>query len=191
MPANAGAQWIKPTRLAASYRNEHFQFTGITISKTGRFFINFPRWSDRYQYAVVEVMPDGSTQPFPDAKWNQWDRKPSTAGQQFVCVQSVVVDDQNALWVVDPAAPLLTSPVPGGAKLVKIDLATNTVTQVIHFNSDVVFPDSYLNDIRLDTARGIAYSGLQVSVSRNSTLPSGWACWQALSTMDREHLSLH
>jgi sugar lactone lactonase YvrE len=157
LAASARAQGVKPRVLTTPYQNANFQLTGITISKTGRFFVNFPRWSDRYQYAVIEVLADGSTKPFPDAHWNQWNRKPSTAGQQFVCVQSVVADDQNALWVVDPAAPLLTSPVPGGAKLVKIDLGTNTVTQVIHFGSDIVLPDSYLNDIRIDTARGVAY----------------------------------
>ncbi len=155
--AGVQAQRIKQAILTTPYQNSDFQLTGISVSQTGRFFVNFPRWSDRYQYAVVEVMPDGSTKPYPDAYWNQWNRKPSTAGQQFVCVQSVVVDDQNALWVLDPAAPLLTSPVPGGAKLVRIDLATDTVTQVIHFGSDIVLPDSYLNDIRFDTARGVAY----------------------------------
>jgi hypothetical protein len=40
-------------------------------------------------------------------------------------VQSVVVDDQDNLWVLDPAAPKMQEIVEGGPKLVKIDLATN------------------------------------------------------------------
>lgn len=52
---------------------------------------------------------------------------------------------------------ICTSRASSGAKLVKIDLATNQVTQAIHFDASVIFPDSYLNDIRFDNARGVAY----------------------------------
>src|SRR5579875_3556178 len=92
--------------LTQVYQNNDFQLTGVSVSKTGRLFVNFPRWSDHYRYAVVEVSPDGSSKPFPDAEWNQWNLKPDTAGNHFVCVQSVVVDSTDALWVLDPAAPL-------------------------------------------------------------------------------------
>ncbi len=143
--------------LRPYYKNQHFQLTGITFSKDSRLFVNFPRWSDRYLNAVVEVSNDGSERPYPNLEWNRWDNKPATAGDHFVCVQSVVVDRANSLWVLDAAAPLLTSPVPGGPKLVRIDLATNQVTQVIHFGSDVALPDSYMNDVRIDNARNFAY----------------------------------
>ena len=127
------------------------------MSKSGRLFVNFPRWSDRYLNAVVEVMPDGSTKPFPDQEWNQWDLKPASAPTHFVCVQSIVVDDSDALWILDPAAPALASVVPGGAKIVKVDLKTNKVERVITFGEEVAKPDSYLNDVRFDLPRHTAY----------------------------------
>jgi sugar lactone lactonase YvrE len=143
--------------LREVFRDDTFQLTGVTLSRSGRLFVNYPRWSDTYLNAVVEVMPDGSARPFPDRAWNQWDRKPQSAGEHFVCVQSVVADEQDALWVLDPAAPLLTSPVPGGAKLVRIDLAANRVDRVIPFGADVVRPESYLNDVRVDLHNQVAY----------------------------------
>lgn len=143
--------------LTEVYHNDDFQLTGITVSKSGRLFVNFPRWSDRYLNAVIEVMKDGTVKPFPDESWNRWDNKPATAPKQFVCVQSVVADDRDDLWVVDPAAPLLASVVPGGAKLVRIDLSTNHVARVYLFGPEVVKPESYLNDVRVDTKRNVAY----------------------------------
>ncbi|HEX4488626.1 MAG TPA: L-dopachrome tautomerase-related protein, partial [Terriglobales bacterium] len=143
--------------LTVIYQDDNFQITGVSVSKSGRVFINFPRWSDRYLNAVVEVMPDGSTKPFPDEHWNRWDMKAEHAGKQFICVQSVVVDDADALWVLDPAVPLFAANVPGGTKLVKINLKSNQVERVIAFGSDVVKPGSYLNDIRFDNQRNVAY----------------------------------
>ncbi|MCU1232374.1 MAG: hypothetical protein JWP63_341 [Candidatus Solibacter sp.] len=143
--------------LTEVYHNNDFQLTGVTVSKTGRMFVNFPRWSDYYLNAVVEVMKDGSTKPYPDEYWNRWGKGLDTAAKQFVCVQSVVADDQDALWVVDPAGPMTITVVPGGAKLVKIDLATNKVARVYSFGSDVIKPNSYLNDVRVDTKRNFAY----------------------------------
>jgi sugar lactone lactonase YvrE len=153
----ARARSHKGVSLTEVFRDDTFQLTGVTVSKRGRLFVNYPRWSDVYLNAVVEVMPDGSAKPFPDERWNGWDRKPGTAHDHFVCVQSVVVDESDALWALDPAAPLLTSPVPGGAKLVKIDLTSNRVTRVIPFGADVVRPDSYLNDVRFDLRHNVAY----------------------------------
>jgi sugar lactone lactonase YvrE len=103
------------------------------------------------------VASDGSVKPFPDEYWNRWDRKTENAGKQFVCVQSVVVDDTDTLWVLDPAAPLLGPIIPGGPKLVGIDLKNNHVSRVILFGPDVAKPDSYLNDARFDNKNHFAY----------------------------------
>jgi sugar lactone lactonase YvrE len=66
----------------------------------------------------------------------------------WVCVQSVVADGRGSVWVVDPAAPAVDGLVPGGPKLIRIDLATDRVAQVIRFGQDVAIPGSYLNDVR-------------------------------------------
>jgi sugar lactone lactonase YvrE len=147
-----------PTRsLVQVYTNNDFQLTGVTVSKAGRVFVNFPRWSPEYRDAVVEVLPNGAARPFPDQTWNRWDFNPKTAGSHFVCVQSVVVDDTDALWVLDPAAPMLMSIIPGGPKLVKIDLKSNRVARVIAIGPEAAKTNTYLNDVRFDNRRNFAY----------------------------------
>lgn len=75
----------------------------------------------------------------------------------LVCVQSVYVDDQDNLWILDPASAGLKGVIPGGAKLLKVDLRTNTVVSTIPFDSTVAPRQSYLNDVRVDTKSGTAY----------------------------------
>jgi sugar lactone lactonase YvrE len=150
--------FANPSRvLTQVYGNNQFQLTGITVSKTGRLFVNFPRWSPEYLNAVIEVMPDGSTKPFPDENWNRWDLNPATAGAHLVCVQAVFADDNDALWILDPAAPMLMSIVPNGPRLVKVELQTNRVSRVIPIGPEVAKTSTCLNDVRVDTRRNFAY----------------------------------
>jgi sugar lactone lactonase YvrE len=134
----------------ASFPNQ--QVTGVTVSKTGRVFVNFPDWSDDHTISVAEVI-DGRAKPFPNEELN----KPGAAESHFVCVQSVVVDAEDNLWIVDPAAPKLKEIVKGGPKLMKVDLKTNQVVQTIPFGEDVAPTKSYLNDVRIDTAANVGY----------------------------------
>ena len=75
-------------------------------------------------------------------------------GDHFVCVQSVVADGHGNLWVLDPAAPGNEKVIAGGPKLVRIELASNKVAQIIRFGEDVALQGSYLNDVRFDLRRG-------------------------------------
>lgn len=143
--------------LAASF--DH-QVTGVTVAADGRIFVNFPRWTEDAPVSVAEVTRDGAIRPYPDATWNAWRnvrRDQMTPGDHFVCVQSVVADGRGNLWVVDPAAPGQGYVVPGGAKLVRIDLATDRVAQVIRFDDSVAPRSSYLNDVRLSPDGRHAY----------------------------------
>ncbi len=137
---------------AASFPTQ--QVTGVTVSKTGRLFVNFPFWSDDHTTSVVEVMPDGTSKPYPGAKWNS---KDGPVQSRFVCVQSVVVDDDDMLWILDPASPKMEGVLPGGPKLVKVDLKTNKVVKTYLFDETTAPPKSYLNDIRVDTTSGHAF----------------------------------
>ena len=138
---------------------EH-QVTGVTVAKDGRIFVNFPRWTEDAPVSVAEVASDGSIRPYPDQQWNAWrnaKRDQMDAGQHFVCVQSVVADDHGNLWVLDPAAPAQSTLVPGGPKLVKIDIAANQVKQVIAFDEKAAPQGSYLNDVRFSADGRLAY----------------------------------
>ncbi|CAN5776439.1 hypothetical protein BH18ACI4_BH18ACI4_16390 [soil metagenome] len=125
--------------------------TGVTVSEDGRIFVNYPRWGDPVPFTVAEIK-NSKEAAYPNAEINRLDV--SRAAETFVSVQSVVVDPRNRLWVLDTGSIKFAPVVPGGPKLVGIDLATNRVTKTIQFPPDVVLPTTYLNDIRFDLRKG-------------------------------------
>lgn len=127
------------------------QWTGITISKKGRMFVNFPRWSPDIKMSVAEITEDGKTKPFPNKKWNSWNSDKGDPENYFVCVQSVVADDNNNLWVLDAGNPQFEGVIPYAPKLVKIDLKSGEVVDKVVFGFDVLKDNSYLNDLRINT----------------------------------------
>jgi len=133
------------------------QVTGVTVSKGGRIFVNFPRWEADVAISVAELV-DGKPVAYPDAAWNAYrNAQAENAADSFVCVQSVVVGPNEQLWVLDPGAPGTEFVVPGGPKLVRIDLATNKVAQVIRFPMTAAPQGSYLNDVRFAPDGSTAY----------------------------------
>ncbi len=137
--------------------------TGITVSHSHRMFVNFPRWGDDVPFTVAELV-NGKTVAYPNEEINDWPGrklpnpnafKDEQADQtHFVNVQSVVVDPDDRLWVLDTGAPKLKNIVPGGPKLVCIDLATNKVIRTILLPPDVAGENSYMNDVRFDLRVG-------------------------------------
>ncbi len=130
------------------------QWTGIAISRSGRIFVNFPRWSEKLPMSVAELV-DGKPVPFPDAGWNAWNGKGTPRG--FACVQSVVVDDQDFLWVLDPANPRFQGVLPSGPVLYKFRLSNRALVATLRFPPEAWVATSYLNDVRVDTRREVAY----------------------------------
>lgn len=79
------------------------QVTGVTVAPDGRIFVNFPRWTEDAPISVAEVTRDGRIKPYPNDEWNSWrnaKKNQMSAGDHFVCVQSVVADAHGNLWVV-------------------------------------------------------------------------------------------
>ena len=136
------------------------QVTGVAVVEDGRRFVNFPRWTDDAPISVAEVLQGGSLKPYPDATWNSWRNARANemeVGDYFVCVQSIVPDGRGALWVLDPGAPGNEKILEGAPKLVKIDLKTDVVTQVIKVAPDVALQGTYLNDIRFSPDGSFGY----------------------------------
>jgi sugar lactone lactonase YvrE len=135
------------------------QVTGVAVSETRRIFVNFPRWTEDTEMSVAELV-HGRLKPYPSAGWNAWRnarKNELAAGEHFVCVQSVVADHCGSLWILDPAAPATSHLVPGGAKLVQVDLATDRVVRVYAFDEEIAPEGSYLNDVRFSPGRRTAY----------------------------------
>lgn len=127
--------------------------TGVSVSETGRIFICFPKWGDDVKFTVAEIV-EGRVQPYPNLETNLTD--PLNINMTFISVQSVIADGRGTLWVLDTAAPNFSEPIKGGAKLVAVDLKTNSIRNVYTFAEDVVLPTTYLNDVRFDFRVGKA-----------------------------------
>ncbi|HXT13445.1 MAG TPA: L-dopachrome tautomerase-related protein [Candidatus Angelobacter sp.] len=143
------------TNLVTVFQDDLSQFTGVALSRTGRMFVNYPRWQGPHDFDVVEITSNGIARPFPDKEWNSW-KKGESGSNKWVSVQAVYVDDNDYLWVVDAGAPQMEVVEDHGAKLVKIDLKHDRVARIFNL-TELPGKDSYLNDVRVDTESNIAY----------------------------------
>ncbi|KPB42986.1 gluconolaconase [Pseudomonas savastanoi pv. phaseolicola] len=125
--------------------------TGVTVTETGRIFVNFPRWGDKVPFTVGEIR-DGKVVAYPDLAVNH--ENPKDPGDGLISVQSVVADGKGRVWLLDTAAPQFAAPRPGGAKLVAVDLATNRIVKRLVFPDNVILPSTYVNDMRFDFRKG-------------------------------------
>lgn len=154
-PAPTSAPAAPKARLEVVAEHDR-RFTGVAITPGGAVFVNFPRWSDDVPISVARFDASGKPQPFPDAEWNGW--KPGDrVDKAWVCVQSVRVDGQGRLWVLDPGNPKFEGVVKSAAKLVRFDLPDTKPKQTIRFRDPVIADASYLNDVRLDLKHQVAY----------------------------------
>ena len=141
--------------LELVFEDSTYQITGIAKQDNDSLFVNYPRWSATYQYAVVQAQGMTGKVPYPNATMNAWE--PGQPGQdKWVCVQSSYFDEAGNFWILDPAAPMLKTIQGSGAKLVRMDRMTNTVAQSFSFMS--ILPDTaYVNDVRIDVQKQFAY----------------------------------
>lgn len=144
--------------------------TGVTVSKEGRIFVNFPKWGDDVSFTVAEIRDD-KTIPYPNEALNQTNENDLAAA--IVSVQSVVVDPADRLWILDTGSPLFKPTQFGGPKLVCVDLNTDEVVKKILFPQDVALPTTYLNDVRFDLRRGSGGEGIAFITDSSQKGPNG------------------
>lgn len=142
-------------KLEQVFVDSTYQLTGVAITKGNRLFINYPYWLDTHSYSLIEVK-NGRPMPYPNAEWNSFE-KGQNGQNKFVCVQAVVADDKGFLWVVDAAGIGLGKVYQNSNKIIKINLATNSVERIYRFPATVAGEDVYLNDIQVDNHSGFAY----------------------------------
>lgn len=142
-------------QLEQVFSDDTYQLTGVAVSKDGRVFTCYPLWPGPHKWGVVEILPNNQVKPYPDEPWNSW-KEGADGKNKWVCVQAVYVDDENYLWVVDPACVYMKQVYDNSYKLVKFNLATDSIEKVYRFDG-VLSNKSYINDVRVDTRRNVAY----------------------------------
>lgn len=147
LPELPQSQTIGELELVATF--DGAMPAGVTVSQEGRIFVTFPRWGDDVPFTVGEVIDRSEIVPYPNARINL-----NEQSQNLLSVQSVVVDPNNRLWLLDTGRPLFEPASAGKAKLVGVDLQSNRIFKTILFPEDVVLPTTYLNDVRFDLTRG-------------------------------------
>ncbi|CAI6340234.1 unnamed protein product [Periconia digitata] len=166
--------------------------TGITVSRTGRRFSNYPPGLDvnntndgtNNKYTVAELNGNDTESPYPNAEINNppggainYSTYPATGANHqthLIGVQSVVLDPLDRLWILDTGRALtpdgtLVPASYGGPKLVGVSLANDTVIQTIVFPPTVAFADSYLNDVRFDLRANLTQSGKGIAYITDSS----------------------
>jgi sugar lactone lactonase YvrE len=160
--------------------------TGVTVSHKGRVFVNYPRWGDPVTFTVAEVK-GGKATAYPDAALATFDK--SRPGETLVSVQSVVVDPADRLWILDTGSIEFGPVIPGGAKLVGVDLASDKVFKTITFPPDVALKTSYLNDVRFDLRKGKA--GVAYITDSSGNGPNGIVVMDLQTGASRRRLHDH
>jgi hypothetical protein len=155
--------------------------TGIAVSRKGRYFSNFP--GAGAGYTLAELVNGTTEVPYPSLEFNTPPSKvndtmpgfaanyanyllavqtviseslPSLFGDLRVLTRANSVDAKDRIWAFDTGRPngLLNG---GGAKLVGWDLNSQSKEpfKTIILPSNVAYPETLLNDARIDLRPGI------------------------------------
>ena len=143
--AAAEIDYSEPPRVEKVLESE-YQWTGVAVGKDGRIFACFPRWGQHPDYQLGELV-DGAMVSF---------NCPALEGQ-VKCLESLYVDQNGLLWVLDSGRPDGEKGTTEGAKLLALDTATKEIVQTVSFPAEVALPDSWLAEVRVDPVRGAAF----------------------------------
>ncbi|KAL8832308.1 MAG: hypothetical protein Q9191_000362 [Dirinaria sp. TL-2023a] len=174
-----------PLEVVHLYYDEFPQ--GIAVSSTGRKFSNYARSLDpnNIAYTVAELTTNNTETPYPSAEINSppggainYTTSPATGANYedyLIGVQSVVIDPKDRLWLLDTgrAAMQNGTNVPasvGGPKLVGVNLQNSSIFATIVFPTNVVYPDSYINDVRFDLRPSVTASGQGIAYITDSSV---------------------
>lgn len=122
---------------------------GVTVNDAGRIFLCL-QGPAQFPGVQIAEYKDGGFKPYPDVAWNTWHTGDDTT-KKFVHVNSLRIGPEGDLWIVDTGGLGLGKPVlPGGPKVVRIDLKTNKVRQTYPLDTTVTKPKSFVDDIRFN-----------------------------------------
>jgi sugar lactone lactonase YvrE len=144
--AAASAAAVPSLQVVAETRDS--VWNAVVVDDLDRVYVSGPHWAGSHGPSVAMIDAAGGAQPYPDQAWNT-EAASVPANKRFVNVNAIHPDGHGGLWVVDTGVTGFGGVVvPGGAKLVRIDMATRKVTRVYVFGPDVARKGSYVDDVR-------------------------------------------
>jgi len=125
-------------------------WNGITVSHDNRLFASLTQ-SEGAGLQLAEVI-NNQLKAYPNAAWNQWDAQDPE--HHFYHVNALRIGPDGDLWVMDSGNKGIGTgdkAVAGGAKLVRINLASGEVVQNYVIKAPTLQPTSYLDDVRFNS----------------------------------------
>lgn len=126
--------------------------SGIAVTPQGRTFVGFPRHADDHSGMTLGELVNGKLVPYPSADISL----PSSLSdaKRLVSVHGMTLDERGRLWLIDDGKRAGKEGIPAGAaKVVGIDLASNTIVTSIELKA-ALRQDSHMNDLRIDLTHG-------------------------------------
>ena len=153
---------VADDRIIEIAQSPEHQWNGIALTKNNRMFASFPRSTGDVTLSVAEILANSVLSPFPGGEWNTFN--PTTSSQnvenRFVNINAVLTDSHDNLWVVDNGM-IGNETIVNAAKLVKINLRTNTVERIYSVSSLNPPQGFALNDVRIGSRHAfLTESGL-------------------------------
>lgn len=156
-PLAAHAQTIDRSLIPVGTLQEVAAFdgpgpSGIVVTPEGRTFVGFPRHAIDHTGMTLGELVDGKLQPYPSSQVSE----PSALSdaQRLISVHGMTLDSRGRLWLIDDGKRAGHEGIaPGAAKVVGIDLASNTIVYSIVLK-DALRQDSHMNDLRIDLSHG-------------------------------------
>lgn len=119
----------------------------LAIAPDGRMFMSVHEFYGP-ELRVVEVMPDGSTKPYPT---EEWARAPNEDADGLRGVLGLRVDREGILWMLDGQGEGQTG------RLVGWDTAAEKLHAIHYIGEPAARPTSFLNDLAVDRENEAIY----------------------------------
>lgn len=121
----------------------------LAITPDGRMFMSVHGLFGQ-KLKVVEVLADGSTQPYPPKGWAYAPKDGNSNGLNGVL--GIRADRQGILWMLDRAAlPKFAG------RIIGWDTKTNRLHRILYLAPPAILEKAFLNDLAVDLSHGAIY----------------------------------
>lgn len=129
----------------------------IAVTPDGRIIVSQHALYNPH-YRVIEVLPDGTTKPFPNEEWAV---APGKDEKGLYSVLGIRSDQQGIVWMLDNARDF--------SRLVAWDSRQNTLHKIIKISEPARVYNSFFNDMALDPVHNKIYIA-DVAGPKNSAI---------------------